>query len=110
MNILNDNEINTVIAQSKIAAKYNQIIDSESAYEILNAKLADAVNNNIDNTQQASVSKTNKNEKSTLEQILSSPVTKQVGRTAAQIITRSLLGALGLGGKTKSKSKSSSWF
>lgn len=110
MNILNDNEINMVIAQSKIAAKYNQTIDSESAYEILNAKLANAVNSSIDNTQQAPTSKTNKNEKSTLEQILNSPVTKQVGRTAAQIITRSLLGALGLGGKTKPKSKSSSWF
>ncbi len=110
MNILNESEINTVIAQSKIATKYNQTIDSESAYEILNAKLASAVSSNMDNTLQESVSKTNKNEKSTLEQILSSPVTKQVGRTAAQIITRSLLGALGLGGKTKSKSKSSSWF
>jgi hypothetical protein len=29
-----------------------------------------------------------------------------VGWTAAQIITRSLLGALGLGGKTKSRTKS----
>ena len=33
---------------------------------------------------------------------------KQVERTAASIITRSLLGALGLGGRSSSKKKS--WF
>ena len=42
-----------------------------------------------------------------LESVLDSPVARQVGRTAASMITRSLLGALGLGGKSK---KSSSWF
>jgi len=30
---------------------------------------------------------------------------KQVGRTAASIITRSLLGALGLGGRTSSRTR-----
>jgi hypothetical protein len=66
-----------------------------------------AAQNQIQAEEQREV-KANRNEKSILEQILSSPVTKQVGRTAAQIITRSLLGALGLGGK--STKKLSSWF
>ena len=38
-----------------------------------------------------------------------SPMVKQAGRTAASIITRSLLGVLGLGGSTRSRKKSS-WF
>ncbi|MBJ7429674.1 MAG: DUF853 family protein, partial [Bacteroidia bacterium] len=108
MDILTEDEIDNLVSKSRIAAKYNQNIDSESAYEILNAKLAQAAAQNETIVNEQREVKANKNEKSTLEQILSSPITKQVGRTAAQIITRSLLGALGLGGK--STKKSSSWF
>lgn len=108
MDILTEVEIDSLVSKSRIAAKYNQNIDSESAYEILNAKLAQAAAQSETIVNEQREVKANKNEKSTLEQILSSPVTKQVGRTAAQIITRSLLGALGLGGK--STKKSSSWF
>src|SRR5215510_14582550 len=39
MDILTDLEINAVVARSKIAAKYNQVIDEQSAYEILTDKL-----------------------------------------------------------------------
>jgi len=108
MDILTDEEIDNLVSKSRILSKYNQNIDSESAYEILNAKLKQAAAQNETIVNEQREVKANKNEKSTLEQILSSPVTKQVGRTAAQIITRSLLGALGLGGK--STKKSSSWF
>jgi hypothetical protein len=38
---------------------------------------------------------------------MDSPAARQVGRTAASMITRSLPGALGLGGKS---SKKTSWF
>lgn len=108
MDILTDEEIDALVSKSRIVAKYNQNIDSESAYEILNAKLEQAAAQSQAQVEEQKEVKANRNEKSTLEQILSSPVTKQVGRTAAQIITRSLLGALGLGGK--STKKSSSWF
>jgi hypothetical protein len=40
-------------------------------------------------------------EKSVLEQVLSSPVAKQVGRTAANVLVRGLLGALGLSGRSR---------
>ncbi len=108
MDILTDEEIDALVSKSRILAKYNQNIDSESAYEILNAKLEQAAAQSQAQAEEQKEVKASRNEKSTLEQILSSPVTKQVGRTAAQIITRSLLGALGLGGK--STKKSSSWF
>jgi len=98
MDVLSDIEIDTLTSQSKLLTKYNQTIDSESAYEILNDKLAEAAERSSSST---SVSR--KPEKSTLEQVLDNSVVKQVGRTAASIITRSLLGALGLGGRSRRK-------
>src|SRR6185503_15214567 len=42
MDILTDAEIDAIVSKSKIAAKYNQVIDSQSAYEILTDKLNEA--------------------------------------------------------------------
>src|SRR4026208_1519247 len=42
MDVLTDAEINNLVAQSKLASKYNKAVDSESAYEILNKKLDEA--------------------------------------------------------------------
>ncbi len=39
MDILSEDELNELIRSSKIASKYNEVIDSESAYEILNSKI-----------------------------------------------------------------------
>jgi len=39
MDILTPSELETIIDDSKIAARYNEVIDSESAYEILNRKI-----------------------------------------------------------------------
>ncbi len=112
MNILSEEEIDGICAKSAIARKYNQDLDSHSAYEILNQKLHAAAQANEAaeaSESEEKPSSRSKNEKSTLEEILSSPVTKQVARTAANVITRSLLGALGIGGSTGRKKKSS-WF
>jgi hypothetical protein len=40
MDILSDEEIKQVLASSSLKRKYNEVIDRESAYEILNAKIA----------------------------------------------------------------------
>lgn len=104
MDVLTDSEINTLVAQSKLVKKYEQTVDSESAYEILTAKLEEAEKKSAEQT-----TKPGKPEPSTIEKVLNNPVTKQVERTAASIITRSLLGALGLGGRSSSKKKTS-WF
>ncbi|MFZ1800403.1 MAG: helicase HerA-like domain-containing protein [Chitinophagaceae bacterium] len=98
MDILSDVEIDAIVAKSKLAPKYNRVIDSESAYEILNDKIATAAQK----TKQETVPKNAPKEKSFFD----NPTVKQVGRTAASIITRSLLGALGLGGKSNVKK----WF
>jgi len=110
MNILTDDEIDGICAKSAIARKYNQDLDSHSAYEILNQKLHEAAQASADVEAAEEAEKPtsrSKNEKSTLEEIMSSPVTKQVARTAANVITRSLLGALGLSGNSRTKKKSS---
>lgn len=42
MDILTDSELKSVIKQSKLVPKYNEVIDRESAYEMLNEKIAQA--------------------------------------------------------------------
>ncbi|MFY0253503.1 helicase HerA-like domain-containing protein [Chitinophaga sp. 30R24] len=103
MDVLTPAEIDTIVDNSKLVKKYSQEIDNESAYEILTAKLQDAA----DKTAAQAHSGKPKEEKGLLEEVLNSPAAKQVGRTAANVITRSLLGALGLGGRS---SKGNSWF
>lgn len=41
MDILSDSEINSLISRSELVRKYNEVIDRESAYELLNKKIAD---------------------------------------------------------------------
>jgi uncharacterized protein len=99
MDVLSDAEINALTGASKLVPKYSEAIDRESAYEILNRKLAEAAVK----TQEMEATPKGREEKSMLEKIMDNSVLRQAGRTAASIITRSLLGALGLGGRSKRK-------
>ena len=45
MDVLTDAEIDGIVNHSKLVAKYNQVIDSKSAYEMLTAKLEQAAAN-----------------------------------------------------------------
>ena len=119
MDILTEEERDAIIAKSKIAAKYNKDIDSESAYELLNEKLEEAAEKEEQEEKKETAAKEKKaakrptrrrKEKGTLETILTSPTTRQVGRTAASILTRTLLGVLGLGGTTRGRRRKGSWF
>jgi DNA helicase HerA-like ATPase len=105
MDVLTDGEIDSIVNKSKIAPKYNKVIDSQSAYEILTAKLQEAA----EKTQQRNDNKKPlKEEESTIDKVLNNTVVKSMARTAGNTIVRSLLGALGMGGRTSKKSKS--WF
>jgi len=42
MDILNDNELSSLLSKSKLAKKYNETIDRDSAYEMLNRKIEKA--------------------------------------------------------------------
>lgn len=110
MDILSDMEIDSLTNASKLVRKYAETEDAESAYEILNAKLEEAAQKaEAEKEEKEAAKPSRKQEKSTVEKVLDNPVARQIGRTAANVITRSLLGALGLGGRS-SKKRSSSWF
>jgi uncharacterized protein len=109
MDVLSQTEIDTINNKSKLVAKYAEEIDSESAYEILNAKLQEAAEKSATIIENAKEVKAKKEEPSTLEKIADNSVVKSIVRTAGNTIVRSLLGALGLGGRT-SRTKSKSWF
>ena len=99
MDVLNDNELDELISKSKLTKKYNEVIDTESAYEILTKKLEEAAKK----TEEEAEEKESKKEEEKETSFFDNPILKQVGRTAAQVITRSLLGALGLGGRSSRK-------
>ena len=103
MDVLTEGEISNILNQSKLVEKYNKEVDSESAYEILTEKLKEAAENAPVETR-----KKTKEEPSTFEKITNNTVVKSMARTAGNSIVRSLLGALGLGGRTTRKK--SSWF
>lgn len=103
MDILSDDEIRSIAAKSRLASKYAQEIDSRSAYEMLTEKLQTAADSASDAKSAAPGKKDA--EDSALDKILDNPIMRQVGRTAASIITRSLLGALGLGGRPRKSSR-----
>ncbi|MGN6493518.1 MAG: helicase HerA-like domain-containing protein [Agriterribacter sp.] len=106
MDVLSDIEIDALTQRSKLVKKYGQTIDNESAYEILTAKLEEAEEKTAEEKKQRS----SKPEPSVIEKMLDNPVSRQVQRTAASIITRSLLGALGLGGRSSRTKKKTTWF
>lgn len=103
MDVLTDMEIDSLTGKSKLAAKYNKPTDSESAYEILTAKLEEAQAKSAEQTKQAEEQKNTDSMGEKAEAFFDNPIVKQVGRTAAAIITRSLLGALGLGGRSSGR-------
>ncbi len=106
MDILTPTEIDNIIGRSALARKYNQVVDRESAYEILNSKLAEA---REVAPAPKSGGKQPKEEPSMIETIAKDPLTRQIGRTVARELTRGLLGVLGLGGSSRTKKKTG-WF
>jgi uncharacterized protein len=113
MDILTPAELDEKINKSLLTAKYNQVVDRESAYEILNKKLETAREFDLqvpkDSTYNPptykptpkTTSRIARKEKSTVEKVMDSSLTKQVGRTLVREITRGLLGVLGVGGRRR---------
>ncbi|MBS1742995.1 MAG: DUF853 family protein [Bacteroidetes bacterium] len=109
MDVLSGSEIDDINNHSKLVAKYRETIDSNSAYEILTAKLEEAAQKEPPAETSTSASKSTKEEPSALEKVANNTIVKSMLRTAGNGIVRGLLGALGLGGRSSSK-KSKSWF
>jgi DNA helicase HerA-like ATPase len=124
MDILTPQEIGEIERHSKIGAKYNQEVDRESAYELLECKLNDMQEaekqEDLKKEQEKAQVKAEKEAKkatggrqprSTIEKVVTSPVTNTIARE----VTRGILGVLGLGGRSrggrgKSSRKGFGWF
>lgn len=104
MDVLNDAEIDSIVSKSKIAVHYNEVVDEKSAYEILSEKLDAAAAREADTAKEKENSKPQKEEKG----ILDDPLVRSFARTAGNQVIRSLLGAIGISGGTRRKTKS--WF
>jgi DNA helicase HerA-like ATPase len=104
MDILSDTEIDALVAKSKIAAKYNKVVDSESAYEILNEKLNEAAKKEQELKQEQAEEKETRKTTKKEKGFFDDPVVKSMTRTAGNTIVRNLLGVLGLGGRSRKKS------
>ena len=107
MDILTDGEVAGINVKSKLVAKYSQDIDSNSAYEMLTAKLQEAADKSA--PVAADTKKGVKEEPSMLEKVADNTIVKSMLRTAGTGIVRGLLGALGLGGRSRT-TKKSGWF
>ncbi len=114
MDVLTPAEISSIIRKSRIAHKYNETIDRESAHEILMERIETMlVKEEEQKTAKERVktpSKPKRTQKSKFEKILTSPVTNTIARE----LTRGILGVLGItavakkrkSSATKSKTKS----
>jgi DNA helicase HerA-like ATPase len=106
MDVLTEEEVNALVRQSKLAPKYNTPVDSHSAYEILNQKIVIAQQRTEEIKQMEVAAKEEKKapkKQPKEESWMDNPMVKSAGRTAATMLTRSLLGVLGLGGSTRRK-------
>ncbi|MBA3673575.1 MAG: DUF853 family protein [Chitinophagaceae bacterium] len=106
MDVLTESEIDSIVNKSRLTAKYNKVVDSQSAYEMLTAKLQEAAENP---PEVIKPKKAAKPEQTTFEKVANSSVTKSIIRTAGNTIVRSILGSLGLGGTVRRRRRTT-WF
>ncbi len=107
MDILSENEIDELVRSSRLVSKYNETIDRESAYELLNRKLEVSSKDKEFSLPRYETPKQPrgrpKEEKSTFEKVLTSSTTRQIGNTVVRELARGILGVLGLGGSTRKR-------
>lgn len=101
MGLLLEEELKNIVSQSAIAEYYNELIDRESAAEILNKKFE-----MIPDEMQQKGEQENRNLHGPLKKILDSTMARQVARTVFRELTRGLMGSLGLNKRRSGKS----WF
>ncbi len=86
MGPLDSGEMTTILTSSPVYSKYNEPVDPRSAFEILSERVQSAV-------PQQSTAPRSRQEKSTFEEVLTSPVAKQVGKELVRGVFGMLFGA-----------------
>ncbi|MBL0310761.1 MAG: DUF853 family protein [Bacteroidetes bacterium] len=103
MDILTPQEIDAINNRSSLVKKYNEVIDRDSAFEMLNRKInSSPVQNNPESGKTAIPSQ--QTEKSTVEKgvgALGDFAKSTTGKMVIREVTRGLLGVLGFGGRRR---------
>lgn len=106
MDVLTAAEQDKLIAYSAIAKVYNEEIDRESAYEILNGKIASP--EMVENTDASSNTKADDNN-SSITNTIKTIANSSVAKTILKEVTRGLLGVL-IGKPSRSRGSKNSFF
>ncbi|WP_111671243.1 helicase HerA-like domain-containing protein [Algoriphagus litoralis] len=96
MDILEDAEINSLVSKSDLVQKYNQDIDQESAYEMLERKMMQLEKEQEKVTLPKPATKTvpkPKQEESFIEELSKNTMVRQMGRTLFRELARGILGS-----------------
>ncbi|KAA0127487.1 DUF853 family protein [Chryseobacterium sp. SN22] len=99
MDVLNDAEISELTGRSALVAKYEKVVDNESAYEILVKRMDEAAQEA--ETSRNQKTKSVKEEPGMFEQILQSKAGKTFTSTLMREGAKAILGMLGLGGRRR---------
>jgi len=104
MDVLTPQEIEAINTKSALVKKYNEVIDRDSAFEILTGKLKRAVPETSINTSSQTVEPPVNNEPGMLEKGVGAVgdfAKSSAGKLIIREVTRGLLGVLGLGGRRR---------
>lgn len=97
MDILSPEEIEEINRHSVLIQKYNRTLNRDSAHEILQEKMKTARSSEHQEKVRETVRRSGRKEKGFLDDFFNHTTTRQIGRTVAREVTRSILGVLGLG-------------
>lgn len=96
MDILEDSEINQLVSRSELASKYNQDLDHDSAFEILERKMdqleKEQEKANLPKPSTRTSSRT-KEDESFIEELSKNTMIRQMGRTLFRELARGILGS-----------------
>jgi nicotinamidase-related amidase len=105
MDILQDAEVSELVNASQLVRVYNQTLDRQSAFEILNERMQNVKGEQEDDNN-PQPEKPSKPEPSSFDKLIKSPVVRSIGIAVAGAVTRSLLGSLGLKTRTTTRRRS----
>jgi DNA helicase HerA-like ATPase len=103
MDVLTEQEIQSLVRSSELVSDYEETIDNETAYEILKEKIEASQKKEHQEKLREETRKagSKKEEDSLIEQLSKNTMVRQVSRTMARELARGLLGALGVSATTR---------
>ena len=109
MDILSESEIDQLVENSFLAKEYYKEIDKKTAFEILSEKIESRIVNGNSHIPKKTTTtrrrRTRKDETSTFDRILKSPIARSIGVAVTGMVVRGILGALGISNKKTYRSR-----